>query len=107
MITLLSVITGTNKCDIVGNIAHASADLIDWCNVNQAEANASKLQVLIANEKIEWVGGCHWRPNYEPQVKLLCVHLDNKLNYNFHIDNIIKKATIKAIKLPQSDYLAH
>ena len=74
-------------------ITHARADLIDLCKVDQMEANASKFQVRIANEKSESEVVIDGQTTIsEPQVKLHGVHMDNKLNCNFHIDYIIKKA---------------
>jgi hypothetical protein len=88
------VVQSKTKAGVLDKISQNSNHLITWCTVNQMEANASKFQVMIANEsspiKIDIQ---NTTIHSEPHVKLLGVHLDNKLNFNQHISHITKSAS--------------
>ena len=87
------VVQSKTKAGVLNKIATSSDHLITWCKDNQMEANASKFQVMIANElhptdiAIQDISICS-----EPHVKLLGVYLDNKLNFTQHVYHITKSA---------------
>ena len=69
--------------------------LVKCCSDNQMEANPSKFQVLIANEKPEKPFSISIKGSQiygEPFVKLLGVLLDNRLSFNEHVSTICRKA---------------
>ena len=89
-----ALVTGSTDADVVLKMTRIGSDLINWCKENQMEANASKFQALIANEKgtTELVIEGNTIVS-EPCVKLLGVTIDNKLSFNNQIDSLIKRAS--------------
>ena len=68
--------------------------MINWCQLNQMEANPSKFQVLISEESdnttIKLNDNCTIES--EPYVKLLGVHLDKNFTFDYHISELTRKA---------------
>ena len=88
--------SGPNIEIVKENIENVSNEAIDWFSFNYMEANPDKFQAMflglentnnltidIANNKITPV----------KSVKLLGIHIDNKLNFDEHVSNICLKAS--------------
>jgi hypothetical protein len=86
--------TGNDLNQLSSLINVTASDLINWCKINQMEANPSKFQILIANEQnsIDFTLN-DTTVQSSPSVKLLGVTLDHKLNFNEHVNSLILKAS--------------
>ena len=88
-----------NACDqnldtLIARLEGVSSNAINWFKLNYMKLNEEKCHLLIAGHKYEniWamVGNSRiWESQKE---KLLGVHIDNDLNFKYHIDQICKKA---------------
>ena len=96
------LVHGSSHEETSDKLALAAQDIINWCKINQMEANPAKFQAMISNEtetrEIRITDSTVIKT--EPFVKLLGVYLDNKLN--FGINNSQKLTTTK---LPKKDCL--
>ncbi len=87
------LVQGKDATVIKDKIIDASANVCNWCSVNQMEANPGKFQVMLSNEKTPSTFNLNGiEVISESNVKLLGVQLDNKLNFSAHIDKIVKSA---------------
>ena len=94
---------------MIDKLQACAQDITGWCRNNQMEANPSKFQVLISEEKEATtiqIDNCSI--NSEPHVKLLGVYLDNQLNFHQHITELTKKAgrqlnCLKRVAYPLSE----
>ena len=81
--------------DSVKELIKLSAkEILEWCSINQMEANPGKFQCIIADNKgLEIPINENTVIQTESPVTLLGVLLDYKLNFNDHIALITRKAT--------------
>ena len=85
-------VTGETIEDVINSVEHNSIKLSKWFSDNQIKANNDKCHLLISdNENITI--------NVDDNVidksnckKLLGVNVDYKLNFNKHLDSVLKKA---------------
>ena len=89
------LVHGSSHEETSDKLALAAQDIINWCKINQMEANPAKFQAMISNEtetrEIRITDSTVI--NTEPSVKLLGVYLDNKLNFGTHVSEIIRKSS--------------
>ena len=81
------------------NTPYATANdinsLITWFDNNLIKSNADKFHLLVSsNEKVTIKIGGHEIANTKRE-KLLSVHLDSGLSFDYHISEICKKASRK------------
>ena len=76
------------------HVFHISS-IVNWCSRNQMEANPNKFQVIYSHDSDSEpftinINGILIKG--EPHVKLLGINIDTKLNFNYHISVICKRA---------------
>ena len=88
------IVSGKTKDNVIKELQKNARDMINWCQLNQMEANPSKFQVLISEESdnttIKLNDNCTIES--EPYVKLLGVHLDKNFTFDYHISELTRKA---------------
>jgi len=80
---------------LINTMCSETRIIIEWCELNQMEANPSKFQCIIANDKSDVstvIKIDDVNIVCEKNVKLLGIHIDNELNFDFHISKILKRA---------------
>ena len=77
---------------------------IEWFKINYMKLNSDKCKFIICGKKDHsesiMVGGSEIKE--ESCVKLLGIYIDNKLNFDFHISKIVKKANSKIAVIKRS-----
>ena len=80
--------------DVIRNLEHDSLIAIEWFGWNYMKLNEEKCHLLIAGHKHEWcwaqIGTAKIWESYRE--KLLGLHIDRDLNFNYHISNLCAKA---------------
>ena len=80
---------------LIASLEEASKSLFTWFDNNLLKSNADKCRLLVcSNEKVTIKIGSHEIANTKRE-KLLGVHLDSGLSFDFHISEICKKASRK------------
>ena len=69
--------------------------VIEWFKVNEMKSNSDKCHLIIVNNQDNNIKIGNDIITSKTSVKLLGVTIDNKLNFNEHVDNICKKANNK------------
>ena len=89
--------SGKNSCDVKTKLQKCFNKFINWCNINQLSINTKKtkimtfgtrhmiknannIEIYIEKEKLQSV----------PTYKYLGIHLDQTLNYEYHMKNVLK-----------------
>ena len=84
----------SNPRIIKEKLEQASTQAVKWFHVNFMKANPSKFQAICIsrdNINIDFdIGGQLIKS--ETNIKLLGINIDNKLNFNYHVSVICKKA---------------
>ena len=77
--------------------------MISWFENNGMKANPDKFQIIFFDRYNAYKNECitlgNQTLNYQENVKLLGVHIDSQLNFNYHISEICKKAGYKLNEL--------
>ena len=75
--------------------------MIAWFQNNYMKLNTDKCHLFVAGDKSEhaWVRVGPDKIRQDHSIKLLVVSIDNKLKFDKHVLNIIKKANSKLIAL--------
>lgn len=93
--------------DVLGTLTDQSRNAITWFRDNMMEANPAKFQAVVLNTKeshIELdIEGT--TISAEECVKLLGVNIDQKLNFNFHVKAICRKAAAQLAVLQRLSHL--
>lgn len=82
-----------NRAELIRNLSAKSEQAVQWFNQNMMEANPGKFQAIMLKEKTKTcfnINNTHITS--EEHVKLLGVNIDNKLNFNYHVQTLCKKA---------------
>ena len=69
--------------------------LLEWFKVNEMKSNIDKCHLIIVNNQDNNIKIGNDMITSKTSVKLVGVRIDNKLNFNEHVDNICKKANNK------------
>jgi len=80
---------------ILDNLQRGVEEIFEWFLENRLKANADKCHLLLSSNdsvKIE-IGNCPI--NNIDRVKLLGVHIEGRLNFDFHVSQLCKKASQK------------
>ena len=87
--------TANDIDSLIASLEEASKSLFTWFDNNLLKSNADKCHLLVSsNEKVTIKIGSHEIANTKLE-KLLGVHLDRGLSFDFHISEICKKASRK------------
>ena len=88
-------VKGRSKKSVQDILQLESKNIVNWCSRNQMEANPNKFQVIYSHDSdsepfTNNINGSLIKG--EPHVKLLGINIDTKLNFNYHISVICKRA---------------
>ena len=94
--------------NIISKLEADGNNLIKWFHVNYFKMNPDKCKLLITNhEKDASIHIDSSDIKAEKSVKLLCVKIDNNLEFNEHVPNICKKVSLKIHALARiSNYMS-
>jgi hypothetical protein len=88
------LVDGVTKAEVMTKLHTASETIVNWCEQNQMEANPSKFQIMISDErKPSTIDIGNNTITSDTNVKLLGVYIDNKLTFSKHISEIVKKSS--------------
>ena len=91
--------TANDIGSLIASLEEASKSLFTWFDNNLMKSNADKCYLLVSsNEKVSIKIGSHEIANTQHE-KLLGVHLDSGLSFDYHISEICKKASSKVCAL--------
>ena len=91
--------TANDIDSLIASLEEASKSLFTWFDNNLMKSNADKCHLLVSsNEKVTIKIGSHEIANTKRE-KLLGVHLDSGLSFDYHISEICKKASRKVCAL--------
>ena len=94
-----SYATANDRDSLIVSLEEASKSLLTWFDNNLMKSNADKCHLLVcSNEKVTIKIGSHEIANTKRE-KLLGVHLDSGLSFDYHISEICKKASRKVCAL--------
>ena len=83
--------TANDIDSLIASLEEASKSLFTWFDNNLMKSNADKCHLLVSsNEKVTIKIGSHEIANTKRE-KLLGVHLDSGLSFDYHISEICKK----------------
>ena len=84
-----------NIDDLISSLERSSKDLLKWFDDNLMKSNPDKCHLLVIScEKIKIEIGDFETENSKCE-KLLGVHFDNRLTFDYHISELCKKASKK------------
>ena len=84
---------------LIASLEEASKSLLTWFDNNLIKGNAHKCHLLVSsNEKVTIKIGTHEIANTKHE-KLIGVHFDSGLSFDYHISEICKKASRKVCAL--------
>ena len=87
--------TANDIDSLIASLEEASKSLFTWFDNNLMKSNADKCHLLVSsNEKVTIKIGSHEIANTKRE-KLLGVHLDSGLSFDYHISEICNKASRK------------
>ena len=82
---------------LIASLEEASKSLFTWCDNNPMKSNTDKCYIFVSsNEKVTIKIGSHKIANTKLE-KLLGVHLDSGLSFDYHISQIRKKQALKFV----------
>ena len=91
--------TANDIDSLIASLEEASKPLFTWFDNNLMKSNADKCHLLVSsNENVTIKIVSHETANTKPE-KLLGVHLDSGLSFDYHISEIYKKASPKVCTL--------
>ena len=91
--------TANDTGSLIASLEEASKSLFTWCDNNPMKSNTDKCYIFVSsNEKVTIkIGSSHEIANTKLE-KLLCVHLDSGLSFDYHIiSHIRKKQALKFV----------
>ena len=86
------------------NLESSSKVAINWFKTNYMKLNEEKCKFIICGKKdhLETVMVGDSQIKEEPWVKLLGIHIDNKLSFDYHISKLVRKANSKITVIKRS-----
>ena len=94
--------TANDIDSLITSLEEASKSLFTWFDNNLMKINADKRNLLVSsNEKVTIKIGSYEIANTKRE-KLLGVHLDSGLSFDYHISGICKKASRKICALARA-----
>ena len=94
--------TANDTDSLIASLEEASKSLFTWFDNNPMKSNADKCYIFVSsNEKVTIKIGSHEIANTKRE-KLLGVHLDSGLSFDYHISGICKKASRKICALARA-----
>ena len=69
--------------------------MFDWFSKNFLKANADKCHLIASSKLPVNIQISNIKITSESRVKLLCIYIDNRLNFDYHVSQLCKKASKK------------
>ena len=85
-------VTGNGVKEVINSLKEASGELFDWFVDNQMKANPEKCHLLTSSSDKVRICVDNYNIKSSKCGKLLVIKMNNKLNFNTHVDEICKKA---------------
>ena len=95
MLTIILYATEDSVEKLLETLERETNILLDWFKCNEMKSNTDKCHLIIVNNQDNDIKIGNDVITSGNSVKLLGVTIDNKLNFNEHVDNICKKANNK------------
>ena len=90
---------GDNMDDVIKSPEDDTINLFKWFQDNQMKANSDKCHLITSEQSCMNLNIGNINIENSTSEKLLGVKVDNKLNFNEHLDGITKKASRKVSAL--------
>ena len=88
-----TLIASAPNLDLTKNILNVdTANLMEWIKTNEMQANPSKFQIMFSDRTLTSLRIENVSVQSENCVKLLGVHIDNRLTFDHHVSEICRKA---------------
>ena len=82
--------------EIISKLEADSTILIQWFEINYFKMNADKCKLLVTNQEDDIAATVDgYAIKADKSVKLLCIRIDNKLDFHVHVSNICRKGSLK------------
>ena len=90
--------TANDIDSLIASLEEVSESLFHWFDNNLMKSNADKYHLLVSsNGKVTIKIGSHEIANTKRE-KLLGVHLDSGLSFDYHISESCKKQVVKSVR---------
>ena len=80
---------------ILGKLEKGIQNMFNWFSENFLEANADKCNLIASSKVLVNIQISNIKVTSESRVKLLGIHIDNRLNFDCHVSQLCKKASKK------------
>ena len=87
--------TGENIEEVILNLEKEASSLFKWFSDNQMKANPDKCHLLINSNSVREITLDDKVIESSKHEKLLGIKIDNKLNFNLHVESLCKNASSK------------
>ena len=81
--------------DVLSNLQGASEKLFSWFSANHLVANAGKCHLLTSSNLPVDIRITNTKISNVERVKLLGVDIEGRLNFDYHVNTLLKKANKK------------
>ena len=85
----------SNLDTVLNNLQEATEKFFQWFSANYLVANADKCYLLTSSKTVIDTNILDATVSNEKRIKLLGISLEGKLNFDIHLDKLIKKASKK------------
>ena len=86
---------GNDVHELQTKLEHTSSIMLNWFDENGMQANPEKFQLIVFDKNVNVQHSIHLNGveiKSQQMVKLLGVHIDSKLTFNYHISQLCMKA---------------
>ena len=87
--------TGENIDEVIFSLQESSKKLFKWFTDNQMKTNEDKCHLIVSTTEATEIQIGDYSIKNSNNEKLLGVYIDNKLNFDYHVDQLCKKANKK------------
>ena len=87
--------TGENIDEVIFSLQESSKKLFKWFTDNQMKTNDDKCHLIVSTTEATEIQIGDYSIKNSDNEKLLGVYIDNKLNFDYHVDQLCKKASKK------------
>ena len=87
--------------NVITSLENAAENLLEWFTNNHKKANHGKCDLLVSKRTPTCIKVNDYIVENRSDEKLLGVKVDANLNFNYHLENILKKSNKKFYVLPR------
>ena len=87
--------SGENIDEVIFSLQESSKKLFKWFTDNQMKTNEEKCHLIVSSNKATEIQIGDFSIKNSENEKLLGVHIDSNLNFDFHVNQLCKKASKK------------